>query len=137
MSTSSSRSDSWLGMNWIRQSKRLAIYLRDGLACAYCGHAVEDGAQLTLDHCKPHSKGGCNKETNLVTACHRCNSSRGNRSMASFIAAVAEYTAGREDARSAAQISQHITNCRKRKLDMAAAKEMIERRGSCKKALEI
>src|SRR5438128_11454104 len=33
------------GMNWIRPEKRLALYLRDGLACCYCGEAVEDGAK--------------------------------------------------------------------------------------------
>jgi len=37
------------GMNWIRKEKRLAIYLRDGLACGYCGQSIEDGAKLTLD----------------------------------------------------------------------------------------
>ena len=52
----------WQGMNWIRQDKRLAIYLRDGLACAYCGHSVESGASLSLDHLKPASKDGCNHE---------------------------------------------------------------------------
>jgi 5-methylcytosine-specific restriction endonuclease McrA len=44
----------WQGMNWIRQEKRLAIYLRDGLACGYCGDSVENGAKLSLDHLKPH-----------------------------------------------------------------------------------
>ena len=37
------------GMNWIRQDKRLAIYLRDGLACAWCGNGVENGAKLPLE----------------------------------------------------------------------------------------
>ena len=67
------------GMNWITQKKRLAIYLRDGLACAYCGASVETGAQLSLDHLIPHSEGGTNHESNLVTCCSRCNSSRGAR----------------------------------------------------------
>jgi 5-methylcytosine-specific restriction endonuclease McrA len=84
----------WLGMNWIRQEKRLAIYLRDGMACCYCGHSQEDGAQLTLDHLRPRSKGGSNHESNLVTCCHRCNSSRGNRTVRAFCRAVADYIDG-------------------------------------------
>ena len=77
------------GMNWITQHKRLAIYMRDGLACAYCGDGVEDGAKLTLDHLTPYSEGGSNHESNLVTCCQRCNSSRGNRSVEQFAAGVA------------------------------------------------
>ena len=45
----------------------MAIYMRDGLACAYCGAAVEDGAQLSLDHITPDSLGGDNQADNLVT----------------------------------------------------------------------
>jgi 5-methylcytosine-specific restriction endonuclease McrA len=70
----------WQGMNWIRQEKRLAIYLRDGCACVWCGAKVEEGAQLTLDHVRCHSAGGSNAASNLVTACKRCNDSRGARS---------------------------------------------------------
>jgi hypothetical protein len=81
----------WNGMNWISQSSRLAIYLRDGLSCAYCGHSVELGAKLTLDHLKAHSMGGDNKPTNLVTSCERCNKSRGNRPVSSFCDVVAGY----------------------------------------------
>ena len=81
----------WQGMNWIRQEKRLAIYLRDGLACAYCGDSVENGARLTLDHILPASKGGSNDDTNLITCCERCNKSRGNRSIGRWTKAVADY----------------------------------------------
>jgi hypothetical protein len=48
------------GMNWIRQEKRLAIYLRDGLACCWCGFTVEDGVRFTLDHIVPRQMGGGN-----------------------------------------------------------------------------
>ena len=74
----SKRTENWQGMKWIRNEKRLAIYLRDGLACVYCAESVEDGATLTLDHLKTHFRGGSNEAGNLVTACKRCNSSRGN-----------------------------------------------------------
>ena len=76
------------GMNWITKHKRLAIYMRDGLACCYCAEGIEEGAKLTLDHVVPHSKGGSNDARNLVTACHRCNSNRGDRSITTFAAAV-------------------------------------------------
>lgn len=62
--------------NWIRRDKRLAVYLRDGEACLWCGSTIEDGAELTLDHLVPCELGGDNGESNLVTACRHCNCSR-------------------------------------------------------------
>ncbi len=112
-------------MNWIRKTKRLAIYQRDGLACCYCGAGVEDGAQLTLDHLKPYSRGGNNAATNLVTCCQRCNSARGNRAVKTFAAAVAQYL----DI-DTTDITRHIANARRRVLDLDAARETITRRGS-------
>ena len=112
------------GMNWIRREKRLAIYLRDGLACAYCGEGIEDGAQLTLDHLRPNSKGGSNEPANLVTACRRCNTHRGVRPVRSFCRAVAEYTG-----RSASEIERTVRRLTRRTIDVSAAREMIARRG--------
>lgn len=116
------------GMNWIRQERRLAIYLRDGLACAYCGATIEDGARLTLDHLKPYSRSLTPDNTagNLVTCCHRCNSSRGNRPWRAFAATVAEYL---DHGMLAETIIAHIARTRKRVLDVGAAKEIISRRG--------
>lgn len=121
------------GMNWVRQSTRLAIYLRDGLACAYCGESVEDGARLTLDHLKPRSKGGTNDPVNLVTCCFRCNSSRHDRSWQRFAASVAEYLNGGVDA---ADIKRHVRDCVKRPLPRGEAKRLVDRRGSCAAVLE-
>ena len=101
------------GMNWCRQTTRLAIYLRDGMACAYCGDAVESGAKLTLDHIKPHSNGGSNDPANLVTCCHRCNSSRGTRPVTVFASAVAEYL---NHGAKAADIVAHVRRIRRRAL---------------------
>ena len=128
-----SRGD-WQGMNWIRQEKRLAIYLRDGLACAYCGHGVEQGVQLTLDHVKPHSKGGSNHESNLVTACARCNSSRGARSVIAFSRAVAEYV---NHGVQPNEIRRHVTNATRRVLApyRVQARRLIGQRGSAAQAL--
>lgn len=114
------------GMNWIRPVKRLAIYLRDGLACCYCGATIEDGARLTLDHLRPHKSGGSNEATNLVTCCHRCNSSRGARSWKLFTAKVAGYL---NHGTTAAAIMSHIQITRTRTLDVPAASELMERRG--------
>jgi hypothetical protein len=114
-------------MNWCRPATRLAIYLRDGLACAYCGATVEEGAKLTLDHVTPHSKGGTNVVTNLVTCCHRCNSARGNRSVRVFAAAVAEYL---DHGVTAVEIERHVRACARRALPRAEAREMLSRRST-------
>jgi 5-methylcytosine-specific restriction endonuclease McrA len=117
------------GMNWISQHKRLAIYLRDGLACCYCGNS---DCQLTLDHIKPHSKGGTNHESNLVTCCLKCNSSRGNRSYSKFANDTANYL---NHGTKGSDIVNHIKKCIRRILDISYAKELVERQGSCFKAL--
>ena len=121
------------GMNWCRPATRLAIYMRDGMACAYCGHSVEDGAQLTLDHLKPYSKGGDNKPTNLVTCCSRCNSSRGNRSVTSFAKSVAEYI---NHGATAEEILKHVRNTARRVLPRKEANELVNRRGSVSRVLK-
>lgn len=77
----------WQGMNWIRQEKRLAIYLRDGMACAYCGATIEGGATLSLDHLTPHVAGGSNHESNLITCCTLCNSQRQDTDLAEWLIA--------------------------------------------------
>ena len=112
------------GMNWIRPAKRLAIYLRDGLACCWCGEALEDGASLTLDHCLPYAKGGSNEACNLVTACAACNSSRGARTMAGYARVVQERTN-----RQAAEVLAAVGRARRRVLDMDTARAMVARRG--------
>lgn len=120
------------GMNWIRKDKRLAIYIRDGLACVYCGRGVEDGAQLTLDHIRPYSKGGKNTAKNLVTCCHTCNSARGDRPWREWLEAVAQYL---DHGLTFEALNDHIRACLARELDRKAAQELIDRRGSWSAAL--
>ena len=120
-------------MNWLRPEKRLAIYLRDGLACVYCGDSVENEAKLTLDHLRPYSSGGTNNETNLVTCCLRCNSSRGKRSWKLFADATAGYL---NHGLTAKTIIDHIQKTRYRALDIQLAKDMIARRGGFTQALQ-
>lgn len=124
----------WQGMNWIRQEKRLAIYLRDGLSCAWCGAGVEAGSIFTLDHLVPHSKGGSNDERNLVTACKRCNDSRGARSVKAFAIAVAAYV---NHGVSPEAIVANVRACARRSLKefKIEAAKLIERRGSAAKVL--
>lgn len=119
------------GMNWIRQEKRLAIYLRDGLACVWCGRAVEGEVVLTLDHAIPRNAGGSNAAENLVTACSHCNSVRKDRPMKGFAYSVAEYL----DA-DPKEILNRVRACRSRKLPMKQAKELIALRGSASKAIQ-
>lgn len=74
------------GGSWIRKDKRLAIYIRDGFTCVYCGTDLKhaDPTDVTLDHLLPRSAGGTNEATNLVTACRHCNSQRGDRPWVSY-----------------------------------------------------
>lgn len=120
------------GMNWLRPEKRLAIYLRDGLACCYCGEGIEGDAKLTLDHLTPHCQGGCNCEQNLVTACHRCNSARGSRGFEEFAGRVADYI---NHGATAEAILSHIATTSQRPLDLSAAKALMAARGGFSKAL--
>jgi len=127
-----SRKEKNQGMNWIRPVKRLAIYLRDGLACSYCGEGIEHDTKLTLDHLRCYDSGGSNAATNLVTCCRRCNSSRGTRSWKEFAGSVAGYL---NHGVTADEIIEHVSNTRRRSLDLAAAKELMARRGGFSAAL--
>ena len=87
-------------------SRERAIYERDGWRCRYCSTCVIDrgmrswlhkcipesarwgkrnaekhsalaALSASLDHVLPHSRGGTNDESNLVTACNACQFGRG------------------------------------------------------------
>ncbi|WP_139926367.1 HNH endonuclease [Hymenobacter sp. DG01] len=121
------------GQNWISQRVRLAIYMRDGFACAYCARGIEAGLTLTLDHIVPYSKGGAIKDPkNLITACLNCNSSRGNRSLKDFVAVSAPY-----HQRDPAEVLNFIRLHRQRVLKLKVAGQMIAQSGSCRKVLDI
>lgn len=51
------------------------IMKRDHFQCQYCG----SNRNLTLDHLFPKSRGGKSSWTNLITACNRCNTRKGDR----------------------------------------------------------
>lgn len=50
------------------------LFARDEYTCQYCGQV---GGKLTRDHVIPRGQGGPDVWTNVVTACHRCNSHKG------------------------------------------------------------
>lgn len=58
------------GVNLTRQN----IFKRDNFECQYCGTKRD----LTLDHVIPSSRGGAHAWSNLVTACKKCNTKKGN-----------------------------------------------------------
>ncbi len=64
-----------LSMN---NSIRFAILERDNFTCQYCGKGAPE-VKLDVDHVIPHSKGGKDESTNLVTACKLCNLHKGNK----------------------------------------------------------
>jgi len=121
------------GAKWITRDRRLALYIRDGLACAYCGSGMEDGTPLSLDHIIPHCNGGSNQSDNLITSCKKCNSSRGDRSIGDFAESVADYL---DHSVTPDQILIHINDCTMRSVNIAQARQIIQRRGSYQAALE-
>lgn len=54
---------------------RQNIFKIDGQECQYCGSTKS----LTLDHVLPKSRGGKSSWQNLVAACHKCNSMKGDK----------------------------------------------------------
>ena len=60
---------------------RVNIYVRDKFTCQYCGKKMmtED---LTFDHVVPRKQGGVTSWENIVTACVKCNLTKGPRTPA-------------------------------------------------------
>jgi ribosomal protein L40E len=54
------------------------LFMRDRQICAYCGSKFSMSA-LTCDHVHPRKFGGKNIWTNVVTACKKCNHSKGHK----------------------------------------------------------
>src|SRR5690606_12038556 len=111
-------------MNWIRQDKRLAIYLRDDCKCVWCNRSPKDGIVLTLDHLITWSEYGSNDDHNLVTCCKECNSSRGEDNVEVYARRVAGARCN--------SLLQRITSLTSRKLQAyrIKAKAMIAEYGS-------
>lgn len=81
--------DGSIGKAIVRKTQRLieqrvswAVYKRDLYTCRYCGR---DGIPLTVDHLVLWEEGGPSIEENLVTACRKCNKTRGNMQYADWL----------------------------------------------------
>lgn len=58
------------------------VFRRDGYACRYCGR---DDVPLTVDHLVLWEEGGPSVPENLVSACKKCNKTRGNTPYAEWL----------------------------------------------------
>lgn len=67
--------------NAIWRRVRNRALARDGYVCQYCAATGSTG-----DHVQPRSKGGRTVTENVLAACVRCNTSKGNRTLAEWIA---------------------------------------------------
>jgi hypothetical protein len=74
--------DGQLTKTIIRKSQRQVdqnvswkVFKRDNYACRYCGN---ESTPLTVDHLVLWEEGGPTTEENLVSACRKCNRTRGN-----------------------------------------------------------
>ena len=65
--------------------KREQVFARDRYRCVYCGR-VFPGEELSVDHVQARVRGGDRSGGNLVTACRACNTLKGHRRIASFLA---------------------------------------------------
>ncbi|MGN7308837.1 HNH endonuclease [Bacillus subtilis] len=65
--------------NNIKTSVKKRVLEEANYLCFFCG---EHGT--SVDHIIPRSKGGTNHRRNLICACIKCNSRRGNMSVAEF-----------------------------------------------------
>ncbi len=62
----------------LRLSRR-SVLARDNYICQYCGHMGHD---LTVDHVVPKRLGGPTAWDNLVCCCKRCNTRKGDKTLA-------------------------------------------------------
>ncbi len=60
----------------ISASLSQAVFRRDSFTCQIC---KTPGGNLTCDHIVPERRGGPTTLENLQTACHSCNSRKGNK----------------------------------------------------------
>jgi 5-methylcytosine-specific restriction endonuclease McrA len=66
--------------NKIVRFTRYNVFWRDNFRCQYCRKKFVIG-QLTFDHLIPQSRGGDTSWDNIVTACHKCNTKKGAKTL--------------------------------------------------------
>lgn len=57
-----------------------SLYVRDRYVCAYCSRSFPS-SDLSRDHIIPRSKGGTDDWMNVVTACKKCNTKKGDKTL--------------------------------------------------------
>ena len=63
----------------MRTDQREMLRRRYGYRCGYCGVCESDtGAELTVDHYRPRSRGGPEDPANWVYCCFACNTRKGD-----------------------------------------------------------
>jgi hypothetical protein len=63
----------------MRPAEREALRTRFQFRCGYCGVSENDvGAELTVDHYQPRSRGGKDDPANWVYCCFTCNNNKGD-----------------------------------------------------------
>lgn len=97
---------------WIRKTTRQAIYLRDGLRCAYCG-ACDN---LTLDHIGDRDN---HDPKNLLTCCLRCNSRKQDKSLRAWYAVL------RKEGKDTCSIGRRVRRIRRKPLDREKARQRL------------
>lgn len=111
------------GSKWCRPEKRWAIYARDGMACVYCGIAIEEmNGPATLDHVMAREVGGSNDESNLVCACGTCNSAKQDFSMRRF------YVLLRDRGVDTARLSKRVRRQLDKKIDRKLGAQLVKAR---------
>lgn len=58
---------------------RIAVLVRDGYVCQYCGAPLTPGVDAEVDHIVPRCLGGENEPTNLVAVCPACNAKKNSK----------------------------------------------------------
>jgi hypothetical protein len=63
----------------MRQDERELVRQRFHYRCGYCNvRELDAGAELTIDHFQPRSKGGADQTDNWIYSCHACNEFKGD-----------------------------------------------------------
>ena len=109
-------------IGWLPADTRLAIYVRDGFACVYCGAAFEDGTRLAIDHVLPRDLGGPDVPANLVTCCFECNGDKRNMTLATYLRHLNDYGRGSDE------IFDRVYTAMHRPLKIAYAKRLLKKR---------
>lgn len=65
-------------MGYKKPGVKQRVLARDGYRCRYCGRRGH-AAALSVDHIIAAARGGSHAQRDLVTACRRCNGTKGNR----------------------------------------------------------